>query len=81
MFQFGNNPISAAGAYCILTGVQGNENSEVTLIDLTNVFVNPDFLELKKKMLAERTKLRIVHGGMEAEVFKKKGKVSSYFRT
>ena len=46
-------------------------------MDLVNVFVNPDFLELKTTLQSEKKELMIIHGAMDTEVFTKK-KVRDY---
>ena len=55
---------------CILAAVSGNENSEIKTIDLSDVYVNMDFMDMKDKLEMERD-ITIIHGSMEAE-FKKK---------
>ena len=60
---------------CILAAVSGNENSEIKTIDLSDVYVNMDFMDMKDKLEMERD-ITIIHGSMEAE-FKKK--VLSFF--
>lgn len=73
----GYNPITAAGALGVLAAVMGNENSVISTVDLSEVYVNPDFIGMKKKMMQERKGFMVIHGSMEAE-FKKKVGVTNY---
>ena len=75
--QMGFNPITAAGALGILAAVMGNENSVITTVDLSEVYVNPDFITMKKKMMSEKKGFVVIHGSMEAE-FKKKVRITTY---
>lgn len=48
----------------------GNENSALTTVDLSEVYVNPDFVNMKNKLMSDRKGFTVIHGTMEAE-FKK----------
>ncbi|XP_067942893.1 leucine-rich repeat-containing protein 74A-like [Watersipora subatra] len=72
--KLGCNPLTAAGALCLLAAVSGNENSEIKFIDLSDVYVNLDFMDMKHRLIGERD-IVIIHGSMEAE-FKRTNKAA-----
>ncbi|KAK7933844.1 hypothetical protein WMY93_004740 [Mugilogobius chulae] len=57
----GRNPIQNAGCYGLLKSIQDNRDSAMEMLDLSDIFVNQDFMDLLKSMQDTFPALRVKH--------------------
>ncbi|KAH3848178.1 leucine-rich repeat-containing protein 74B-like [Dreissena polymorpha] len=63
VLKIGYNPVGEDGCLALIIAISKNDQSCMTRLDLSDVFVTPDFRDIQKKLEAERV-LTVLHAGL-----------------
>ncbi|XP_074657398.1 uncharacterized protein LOC141910602 [Tubulanus polymorphus] len=61
--KIGNNPISTAGAISIVSAINASESSAITVLDLTDIPVEFEFIRIVEEIQMKR-QFQVVHGNL-----------------
>ncbi|XP_041352669.1 leucine-rich repeat-containing protein 74B-like [Gigantopelta aegis] len=62
ILRMGNNLITSAGAIALVTAIHNSENSEMELLDLTDVPVEFEFLRVVEDIKLKKPHFQVIHG-------------------